>query len=345
MNASDRFTDSSPNAAWRGRRVFMTGATGFVGRHLARRLVEAGAHVRALVREIPRGPHSVPPGVEPFPGELNDGRAIRAAATGCSHAFHVAAHVRYDDDWATASRVNIDGTRTVIEAARAAGVRRLIHTSSIVTVGASRNATPLDEDVTWNLADRHIPYITTKRQAEDVALAAASPSFDVVVVNPGSVIGPGDPGPSEFGLLCRRFWKGRIPFHFGGGINLVDVRDVAWGHLLAAERGTNGRRYIVGGDNVTWPAFFRALSLAATRRGRWVRMPQAAARPVAWIERWLAPARHRRPSLSPERARVAGLFWHYRTDRARDELGLRSRPLAETLADLHRDWFEGPRRD
>ena len=325
--------------AWQGRRVFITGATGFVGRHVARRLVAAGAQVRALVRAGSRPDRRVPHGVECHPGALDDEAAIRAAAAGCSHAFHIAAHVRYDDDWETATRVNVDGTRAVVESTRAAGVRCFVHTSSIVTIGASRTAAPLDEDASWNLADRRIPYITTKRRAEEFVLAAGAPGFDVVVVNPASVIGPDDPGPSEFGLLCRRFWKGRIPFHFGGGINLVDVRDVASGHLLAAERGVSGRRYIVGGENVTLPEFFGALSVAASRRGRWLHLPNAVARPVAWVERWLAPARHRRPYLSPERARVAGLFWHYETDRTLDELGLRSRPLADTLEDLYRDWF------
>src|SRR5262249_52426375 len=160
----------------------------------------------------------------------------------------------FGDDWQRFRRVNVEGTRRVLEAARMAGVRRVIHTSSIVAVGAAQRPVKLDETARWSLARLNVPYVTTKRMAEDLALATLGKGLEVVVVNPGCVVGPDDFSGSEFGTLCRRFWRGRVPVYFGGGNNFVDVRDVAAGHLLAAERGQVGQRYILGGINLPYHA-------------------------------------------------------------------------------------------
>ena len=323
--------------AWRGRQVLVTGATGFIGRHVTRRLVQAGAHVVALIRDPTRATDLSAMGVRCVPGDLGTPDTIQQAASGCSHIFHVAGRVQFDGDWKTATKVHVDGTRAVVEAARAAGVRRLIHTSSIVAIGASHDGTPLDERSSWNLADRHVSYVTTKHQAEEVALAAADRDLEVVVVNPGSVIGPHDPFESEFGRFCRHFWRHRVPYHFGGGNCFVDVRDVATGQLLAAERGTSGERYILGGANVSTGAFFAALARQSPERHVWIRLPAALAPAMSLVERAVRSVRGRPSYLTPERARIATLIWYFRSDKARVALGYEPRPLAETIADTYRD--------
>src|SRR5262249_45753017 len=153
--------------------------------------------------------------------------SIIRACQGSEFLFHLAGAVDFANDWERFQRVNVDGTRCVIEAARLAGVRRLVHTSSVVAVGASARPGFLDETAHWNLGDLHVPYVTTKHQAERLALAASQAKLEVIVVNPSCVVGPDDFSASEFGTLCRRFWRRRVPFYFGGGNNFVDVRDVA----------------------------------------------------------------------------------------------------------------------
>src|SRR5262249_32175909 len=161
--------------------------------------------------------------------------------------FHVAGAVGFGEDWEPFRRANVEGTRNVLAAARAAAVRRVVYTSSIVAIGAGPLPRALDETAAWDLGRLRVPYVTSKGLAEEAALAAAGGGLEVVAVNPASVLGPDDFAGSEFGTLCRRFWRGRIPFHFGGGNNFVDVRDVAEGHLLAAQCGRSGERYLLGG--------------------------------------------------------------------------------------------------
>ncbi|MBI4572375.1 MAG: SDR family oxidoreductase [candidate division NC10 bacterium] len=150
-------------------------------------------------------------------GEVEDLSAVARACDGCEVVFHVAGLVHFREDWDLFRRVNVNGTRQVLQAARSAGVRRLVHTSSIVAVGASTRPEVLDEDARWDLDRLAVPYVTTKRVAEDVALEAARGGLDVVVVNPASVVGPGDLSRSLFGTWCHRFWRGNIPFYFWCG--------------------------------------------------------------------------------------------------------------------------------
>jgi dihydroflavonol-4-reductase len=174
-----------------------------------------------------------------------------------------------------------------------------------------------------------------------LALAGSARDFDVVVVNPASVIGPEDHGRSEFGTLCRRFWRGRIPFHFGGGNNFVDVRDVAAGMLAAAERGRPGERYILGGVNRTHTAFFADMARAAGRLIPRFRLPAAVASFIAWANERMKPASGKRAYLSPAQARLLSLYFFFDTSKARRELGYAPRPWPATLADTHGFWMRG----
>lgn len=319
---------------WGGRTVAVTGATGFVGFHLARRLAEAGARVAALVRPTADRGRLVAAGVRCVEGSLEEAASLSELAGGCEFLFHVAGAVDFGGDWQRLRRVNVEGTRRVLAVAQASGVRRVIHTSSIVAVGASPAPRLLDETAHWNLGPMRVPYVTTKRQAEELALVANG-KLEVVVVNPGCVIGPDDFAASEFGTLCRRFWRGRVPICFGGGNNFVDVRDVADGLLRAAERGRPGQRYLLTGTNRSMTAFFGELARAAERAIPRFRLPTTLAPIVAVLgERFTRG----RPALTVAQARLLPYFWYFDCGKARRELGYEPRPLRATLADAYAFW-------
>jgi dihydroflavonol-4-reductase len=324
---------------WKGRAVAVTGATGFIGHHLALLLQEAGAEVTALVRGSSKCQRLAAAGIVCRVAPLEDLDALTAVCRGCEFIFHVAGAVDFESDWQRFETVNVEGTRHVLTAARRCGVRRLIHTSSIVAVAASDRPHCADETSSWNLARLKVPYVTTKRRAEEAALSASDRRLEVVAVNPACVIGPDDWSRSEFGTLCRRFWRGRIPFHFGGGANFVDVRDVARGHLLAAERGQAGQRYLLGGENRSYPAFFSELARVAGRPIFRLRLPNALATFLATLN---ASCRKRsaRSYLTPAQVRVLSLYFYFDCSKAQDELGYRARPLRQTLRDTHAFWMK-----
>jgi dihydroflavonol-4-reductase len=329
----------SPFDDWGGRKVAVTGATGFVGHHLVVQLRQLGATVIALVRSTSATDRLRALGCECRTTSLDDPAGLTCALQGAELVFHVAAAVDFGHDFAKLHAINVGGTCNVIEAARRARVRRLIHTSSIVAVGCSDRPEPLDENTDWNLARYKVPYFLTKRQAEEAALAANGSDLEVVVGNPGCVVGPDDYSRSEFGTLCRRFWRGQVPFYFAGGTNLVDVRDVADGLIRLAQFGRPGRRYLLTGHNQTFGEFMRALAEAAKRRYLCLPLPGWSA---TWLSRVvnLVPTRPgTRPILSPETARLMGRFFFFDASRARNELGWQARPLAQTLQDAYAFWM------
>jgi dihydroflavonol-4-reductase len=293
--------------------------------------------VQALVRASSRRDRLTQAGIECREFQLNDPASLRSGLSDREIAFHIAGAVDFESDWQRFLEVNVRGTENLLNAAQAAEVRRVIYTSSIVAVGASQAPTELDETAAWNLEPLGVPYITTKRWAEEKALARHD--LEVVVVHPASVVGPDDFSGSEFGTLCKRFWKGRLPFHFGGGNNFVDVRDVAEGHLLAAERGRPGERYVLGGENRTYAAFFRELAGVAERPIFRLRVPSAFGHAVAAVNARLPRREGKRSYLTPGQARVLSLYFFFNSDKARRELGYSPRPLQESLRDAYAFWM------
>jgi dihydroflavonol-4-reductase len=328
--------------SWTGHKVAVTGATGFVGSHAALELRRHGANVVALVRATSDVKRLLAAGVVCKIASLDDARSLASSLKGCDVVVHAAGAVGFDDTWDPFYRVNVQGTRTLLDAARQAKVRRFVHVSSIVAVGASETPASLDENAGWNLRSHHVPYVTTKRWAEEAALAANGDGLDVVVVNPASVVGPDDFTGSEFGTLCRRFWRGRIPFHFGGGNNYVDVRDVAQGIRLAAEQGRAGERYLLSGENRTYAAFFNDLCRAGRRTIPRLRLPNALAPVLGFVNDRMQRRSTKRPYLSVSQAALIGLYFYFDAAKARRELGFRARPLAQALADAHAFWMGAP---
>jgi dihydroflavonol-4-reductase len=324
---------------WRGRPVAVTGGTGFLGWHLVRRLVGLGARVRAFALPArPDHPIQDLPSVELVTGDVCDPAAVRRALAGREVVFHTAGVVAvWGPGLAVMDAVHRRGTANVLAAAPPAA--RVVHTSSIVAVGATRTGEPLDEDSPFPLGRLRVAYVQTKRAAEELALAAAAAGRDVVVTNPGYLVGPDDPEGSVMGRLCRRFWRGRVPVAPPGGFNLVDVRDVAAGHLLAAERGSAGRRYILGGEDRTLAEFLRLLGFAAGWRPRAVAtLPWWVLAALAELAELRALVTGREPYPSRQGRRLHRYYWFVRSDRAARELGYAPRPLAATLRDTHA-WY------
>ncbi len=326
---------TSPSRAfWTNTPVCVLGGTGFLGRHLVQQLLDAGAVVRSL--SLAGGEVCQPhPMLDARIGDATNPLAIAEALAGVRVVFLAAGPVGVDP---AAGRKM--GAHTDVLAATLAALptgARLVLTSSIVAVGATRSGEILNEDSTFPNANLRVGYVRAKRAAEHLALTAAH-TQDVVVVNPGYLFGPDDPGPSAMGQLCVKLWRGRMAFAPPGGISATDVRDVAIGHLLAAEHGVSGRRYILGGENVRFSTLFADLAQAAHLRHALLpsfrpAMPAIGFWCLASVAELCHRATGRTSQPSFEFVRMFQKCWFVSSDRAELELGYRRRPLSQTLTD------------
>jgi len=259
-------------------KVFVTGATGFVGSHVARALSQQGADLRLLVRRTSPTDLIEGLGADLVTGDLRKPESLRPAMQGCELVFHVAADYRlWIPDPDEMYRANVEGTRAMIRAAQEAGVRRLVYTSTVATIGFTGNGKPADEDSPVALADMIGHYKRSKFMAEQVALEAARSGANVVVVNPTAPIGEQDIRPTPTGRIVVDFLRKKFPAYVDTGMNLVDVAEVAKGHLLAAEKGKPGERYILGGENVTLKQMLDRLAAITGLPSPKVKLPYAMA--------------------------------------------------------------------
>jgi len=232
--------------------AFVTGATGFLGSHVARVLCEQGAKLRLLVRATSNLKNLQGLPAETVTGDLRDPGSLGKAMEGCDTVFHVAADYRlWVRDPQEMYRSNVDGTRSLLQAARRNNVHRLVYTSSVATIGFRTNGSLADEDSPVSVSDMIGHYKRSKFMAEQVALEAGRSGMHVVTVNPTTPVGEGDVKPTPTGRIVLDFLKRKFPAYVETGLNLVDVRECARGHVAALERGQPGHRYILGGENLT----------------------------------------------------------------------------------------------
>jgi dihydroflavonol-4-reductase len=266
--------------------------------------------------------------------QLGDRAALRRALRRADRVFHVAGTTNLRAPPAELQRVNVEGTRLVMEEALRAGVQRVVHTSSIAAVGPAPPQGAVDERNVFP-PGLGIPYAESKHAAETEALRVAARGLDVVIVCPAHVFGAGDLGPTSTGVV-RRFLLRRIPAFVAGAINVVDVADVAAGHLLADERGTAGERYILGTRNYTWERLFAELERLSGIEG-----PALQLQPRVALALAEAGARGPFPApVSPAEVRAASCWWTCKSTKARRELGWTTRPHEDTVEDTVQWWEE-----
>ena len=315
-------------------KTLVTGGTGFIGSHLVRELARRGDDLRLLVRPG-RDPRQLA-GLEceRVEGDVCDRDSVRAAMDGVERVFHVAGKTsRRRSDRDRVFEINVGGTRNVMEEALRAGVVRVVHTSTAGALGPAKPHGTADESQLFRAAHLGIAYINSKHEAESVAMRVAAQGLPVVVVNPTFVLGPEDPDPSGTSNgLVRRLLLRRIPAYLDGGLNIVDVRDVARGHLLADEHGNEGERYLLGARNFTLKRLFADLSRIAQVPPPPLRLHGAAM--LAAVEA-LEKAGLPSPTSSDE-VRSGMQWWTYRNEKAVRELGFAPRPHEETLEETVR---------
>jgi dihydroflavonol-4-reductase len=313
-------------------KTLLTGATGFIGLHVARELVARGDDLRLLAR---RTSDLVPlAGIEfeRVTGDVTDRRAVRRAMKGVERVFHVAGRTSLRAaDRRVVFEANLRGARIVFEEALAADVERLVHTSSVGAIGVARAKGTADENTPFEIGHLGIAYINSKHEAELEAFRLCARGLPVVIVNPSFVLGPDDPQGTSMRLV-RRFLRRQIPIYVDGGLNIVDVRDVARGHLLADRKGKVGERYILAGRNFTLGRLFADMSRISGVEPPPVKLPARLA--VAAAE---AAQLARLPiAVTPDEARSAVLWWTYSNAKARKELGFEPRPHEQTLEEAIR---------
>ncbi len=309
----------------------VTGATGFIGWHVAAQLLQRGEPVRLLVRDPARVCEL--DGVEDLvEGDLRDRSAVERAVQGVEIVYHVAADYRlWVPDPSEMFRTNVEGTRNLLAAAKKAGVKRFVHTSTVGCIGIPRDGLG-DENTPLHPNDLAGPYKQSKYLAEQAALEASRDGFPVVIVNPTAPVGDRDRKPTPTGQIIVDYLRRRMPAYIDTGLNLVDVRDVALGHLLAAERGRPGQRYILGGENLTLAEIFRLLEELTGIPAPKVRLPYSVAYAYGWLSTGWARLSGREPRAPLDAVRMARKKMFVSSTKAERELGYRAGPVKDALA-------------
>jgi dihydroflavonol-4-reductase len=322
--------------------VFITGATGFVGLNVLRKLRGRGERVRALARPGSEGARFVKKfGATIVPGDITDYASVRKAIRGCDRVYHVAGSTEMSPaKRAETEAINVGGTRNVMRAALEENVERAVHTSSTAAVGGGPPERPATEKSPWNYRGLHLPYNDTKREGERVALEFNRKGLKVVVVNPAYMIGEWDVKPTsgELILIAAKFG---IPLYPPGSNNVLDVEDAADGHLLAMERGRPGQRYILGHENLSYREILATICRAVDRPGPFLPLPHAAARVAGLVGDLLQEldGGEALSRLNSGTARLAFVDHCVSPALAVRELGLPQRPVEGAVAKAVR-WFK-----
>ena len=306
--------------------TLVTGASGFIGSHVTRLLVERGDEVSALVREGSSLDALSGLEIELRRGDARDRRSVRRAMRGIERVFHVAGTTNLTLSRGETFAINLEATRIVLEEALRAGVEHAVYTSSVAAIGPAPPGSTADETNVWDAGRYAIPYVDSKHEAEVEALRLIARGLPLVIVNPAHVLGAGDPGRSST-TLVRRFMRRQIPAFVDGTLNIVGVEDVARGHLLADEKGTVGERYILGNRNYTMDRLFADLGRLSGIEAPAVKLPLGVALALASAAEWIPGLR----MPTPVEVRAASLNWGFSSAKAKRELGWRTSPHEDAL--------------
>jgi dihydroflavonol-4-reductase len=315
-------------------KTLVTGGTGFVGRALVAELLAAGRPVKVLAR-TPDHPALKGLEVEIARGDLKDPASLQAALKGCSRLFHVAADYRlWVPDPEEMYAVNVQGTKDLLGAAAAQGVARVVYTSTVGALGNPGNGIPGTEETPVTLKEMCGHYKRSKFLAEQAALSFARQGLPLVVVNPSAPVGPWDFRPTPTGEMIVNFLKGRMPAYLETGLNLIHVRDVARGHLLAEEKGQVGEKYILGNENLSLSRILEMLGEISGRPAPRVRLPYWPVLAMAYVNEWWATRISRQPPRMPVSAiQMARKYMYFDNTKAVKYLGLTLTPVRQALED------------
>lgn len=319
-------------------RVFVTGGTGFVGANLVRSLLEAGYTVKALVRPSSRLDNLQGLDVELAEGDLND-PYLWQQMTDCQFLFHVAAHYSlWQKDRDALYHHNVLGTRNVLAAAQKVGIERTVYTSSVAAIGVKAAGVAVDETYQSPMEKLVGHYKKSKFLAEQEAMQAANSGQDVVIVNPTSPIGAWDIKPTPTGDIILRFLQRQMPFYMDTGLNFIDVRDVARGHILALQKGKSGERYILGNQNLTLKQLLDQLAQITDLKAPQNSIPAWVPLSVAWVDEKILTRFGKSPAVPLDGVRMATQTMYYNSAKAVKELDLPQSPLSGALKNAV-DWF------
>jgi dihydroflavonol-4-reductase len=321
-------------------KAFVTGATGFLGSHVARFLAAEGGELRVLVRPTSNLKNLEGLNAETAAGDLRDPASIDKAMSGCDTVFHVAADYRlWARDPEEMYRSNVEGTRAILEAARKNGVRRVVYTSSVATMGFTRNGNPADEDSPVTLPNMIGHYKRSKFMAEQIALETGRSGMHVVVVNPTTPVGEQDIKPTPTGRIILDFLKRKFPAYVDTGLNLVDVTECARGHVAALERGKSGERYILGGENLTLKQILDKLGAITGLPSPTVKLPYFFAFAAAAVDETITGRiLHREPRATIDAVRMGRKKMFATSAKAERDLGWKIVP-AENALRRAVEWF------
>lgn len=321
-------------------KIFLTGATGFVGTHVARALSAQGADLRLLVRKTSRTAHLASLNAELITGDLRQPTSFQSALTGCDALMHVAADYRLwvrDPDEMYAA--NVTGTRELLRIARTVGVRRVVYTSSVATMGFRADGTIVDEETPVSLANMIGHYKRSKFLAEQEAIAAARAGQNVVILNPTTPIGSDDAKPTPTGRIVVDFLQRKFPAYVDTGLNLVDVAVIASDHVAALERGRSGERYILGGENLTLKQILDRMAAMTGLPSPTMKVPHSVAMTFAFFDEWITGRMlGKEPRATVEAVRMGKKKMFAASTKAERELGHRVLPVDSALRAAI-DWF------
>jgi dihydroflavonol-4-reductase len=320
--------------------AFVTGATGFLGSHVARALAQQGADLRLLVRANSNKRNVADLKANLVTGDLRDPASLEKGIAGCNVVFHVAADYRlWVRDPNEMYRSNVEGTRAILEAARKNHVRRVVYTSSVATMGFTSNGQPADENSPVSLDNMIGPYKRSKFMAEQVAIEAARGGVDVVIVNPTTPVGERDIKPTPSGRIIVDFLKKKFPAYVDTGLNLVDASECARGHIAALEKGRRGERYILGGENLTLKQILDKLAAITGLPSPKIRVPYVLALTTGVVDEVVTGRiRGREPRATIDAVRMGRKKMFVSSAKAERELGWRVVPVDDALSRAVR-WF------